>query len=78
MRLFRVTLLALAAGLALTAPDLAHADVVDSDERKGGDDGDDDDDDDDDKGCATVVAPVSALSLALGMGIVLVQRRRDD
>jgi hypothetical protein len=73
MRLLRVTVLLFAMWLVLTAPGRALADVVDS-----GGDGEDDDDDDDDKGCATVVAPVSALSLALGVGIVLVQRRRED
>ena len=37
----------------------------------------DDDSDDDDKGCATVVAPVSGLSLLLGVGLVMVGRRQD-
>jgi len=38
---------------------------------------DDDTDDEDDKGCATAAAPISAVSLALGVGLVLLQRRRN-
>lgn len=51
-------------GLPLSA---AHADIAT----------DDTGEEEDDKGCATVVAPASAASLALGLGIVFFQRRRD-
>mgnify|MGYP000070412596 CR=1 FL=1 len=76
MALHRTFLLTLPlAGLLLTTPALA--------DDAGGtttteDSGEEEEDEEDDKGCMTAVAPMSAASLALGVGIVLFQRRRDS
>jgi hypothetical protein len=71
-------LLMLALPLALAAPPALADDIGDEPEEEEEEEDTASEDDEDDKGCATVVAPVSALSLALGVGIVLVQRRRED
>lgn len=76
MRLFLVTLLTLAVSTAWMAPP-AYADVASTSTDDGDDGGDDDEDDDDDKGCSTAAGPVSMVSLLLGFGLVLTQRRRD-
>ena len=79
MRLFLVTLLTLAVSTAWMAPP-AYADIASTTTDDGDDDGgddDDDDDDDDDKGCSTAAGPVSMVSLLLGFGLVLTQRRRE-
>lgn len=72
-RLADLTRLALLLGLTgslWTAPP-ALADVATGDS-------DASEEDEDDKGCATVVAPVSVVSLAFGAGLVALQRRRQD
>ena len=70
MRHLYLSVFLAAFSLTITRP--AMADVVVSDSA------DEEDENDDDKGCATVVAPASVASLALGVGIVLFQRRREN
>ena len=74
-------LMSLGTGLMLTTPalaDVASTTTTESDDDDDDDDDDDEDEEDDDKGCATVVAPVSVISLALGVGLVALQRRREE
>lgn len=68
--LLRVSLLlCLGTSFMVTTPALADVAV--------GDSGEEEEEEEDDKGCATVVAPASIVSLALGIGLVALQRRRD-
>jgi len=64
----------------VTTPALADVatTTTSSDDDDDDDEEEDEDGDDDEKGCATVVAPVSVISLALGVGLVALQRRREE
>ncbi len=72
--------LALLIGVPLLASPPASADElpdpVDTSDDDGGDD--EDSDEDDDKGCSSAAAPVSGLSVLVGIGLALGLRRRDN
>jgi|GEM_PF-5600577 len=71
MQRLQLLMAGLTLGLALSVPQVSHADIATT-----GDSGEPSDDDDD--GCTKrSMAPASLASLALGLGLVAAQRRRD-